>query len=371
MLRIGDWGEWAYIYVYRRGLTSRLLDQSASHPGRYHERKKETGSHQQQKPPINGSDSSKPPQGSSSKRPYNRNNKKEKIFQASKDKPHVALLNKDNKSIGDVDLLPLSVHASLEEQWTEEEEPEEIETVLKVVPPAYHQYFDVFSKLKEEKLPPHGASDHHIELEGLLPPEALSQFQIIKEEFTTSTILSHLKPSLPTIVETDASDYALASVLSHVNDSGKHPSAFDSHKLLPAELKYELNDKEQLGIVWALNCLRDFLLSLSHYFEFLKDHSSLQYFISSKLLTCFQARWADFLSKVHFTISYCPAKIATLPDALSCQENMYPERQVDFIRKNPQTFHQVLKKNEIQESIFFSINVEMSSDVVYQILKEV
>ncbi|MBW0585625.1 hypothetical protein O181_125340, partial [Austropuccinia psidii MF-1] len=32
---------------------------------------------------------------------------------------------------GDMDLPPLSFHASLEEQWDEEEEPEEIETVLK------------------------------------------------------------------------------------------------------------------------------------------------------------------------------------------------------------------------------------------------
>ncbi|MBW0476137.1 hypothetical protein O181_015852 [Austropuccinia psidii MF-1] len=71
---------------------------------------------------------------------------------------------------GDIDLPPFSFHASLEEQWDEEEEPEEIETVLKVVIPAYHQYLDVFSKVKEEKLLPHRACDHHIELEGLLPP---------------------------------------------------------------------------------------------------------------------------------------------------------------------------------------------------------
>ncbi|MBW0576964.1 hypothetical protein O181_116679 [Austropuccinia psidii MF-1] len=69
-----------------------------------------------------------------------------------------------------MDLPTLSFHASLEEEWNEEEEPEEIETVLKVVPPPYHQYLDVFSKVKAEKLPPHCACDHHIELEGLIPP---------------------------------------------------------------------------------------------------------------------------------------------------------------------------------------------------------
>ncbi|MBW0576433.1 hypothetical protein O181_116148, partial [Austropuccinia psidii MF-1] len=71
---------------------------------------------------------------------------------------------------------------------------------------------------------------------------ALSQFQILKEAFTTAPILSHFNLSLLTIVETDASDYALGAVLSQVNDSGKHPIAFDSCKLLPAELNYEIHE---------------------------------------------------------------------------------------------------------------------------------
>ncbi|MBW0491676.1 hypothetical protein O181_031391 [Austropuccinia psidii MF-1] len=249
-----------------------------------------------------------------------------------------------------MDLPPLYFHTFLEEQWDEEEEPKEIETVLKVVPPVYHQYLDVFCKVKAEKLPPQRACDHHIELEGLLPlvgviyssskndsetlqayisenvekgfispsssstgapvlfvkkkdgglclcvdyrklnavtrknmypfpptnhlltvfdgsnifskidlcdspftfnEEALSQFQILKEAFTTAPIISQFNPSLTAIVETDASDYPLGAVLSQVNDSGKHPTAFDSCKLLPAELNYEVHDKELLGIVWA------------------------------------------------------------------------------------------------------------------------
>ncbi|MBW0544919.1 hypothetical protein O181_084634 [Austropuccinia psidii MF-1] len=156
--------------------------------------------------------------------------------------------------------------------------------------------------------------------------EALSKSQIFKEAFTTAPILSHFNPSLPTIVETDASDYSLGAVLSQVNDSGKHPIAFDSHKLLPAELNYEVHDKKLLGIVWALKCWRAFLLSLSNSFEVLTDHSSLQYFMSSKVLTCCQAHWAEFLSEFHFTITYCPGRLATLPDALSHWDNVFPER---------------------------------------------
>ncbi|MBW0502377.1 hypothetical protein O181_042092 [Austropuccinia psidii MF-1] len=69
-----------------------------------------------------------------------------------------------------MDLPPSSYHDSLEELWDEEEGPEEVETVMKVVPSVYHQYLNVFSKVKAEKHPPHRTCDHHIELEGSLPP---------------------------------------------------------------------------------------------------------------------------------------------------------------------------------------------------------
>ncbi|MBW0574105.1 hypothetical protein O181_113820 [Austropuccinia psidii MF-1] len=66
---------------------------------RYHERQKEEGGKQEKKPPATGSNQSRPPQNSSSKRPHQKKNKKGKQFQSSKDKPHAALLNKDNKLI--------------------------------------------------------------------------------------------------------------------------------------------------------------------------------------------------------------------------------------------------------------------------------
>ncbi|MBW0548734.1 hypothetical protein O181_088449, partial [Austropuccinia psidii MF-1] len=69
-----------------------------------------------------------------------------------------------------MDLPPSSYHDSLEELWDEEEEPEEVETMMKVVPSVNNWYLDVFSKVKAEKLPPDRACDHHIELEGSLRP---------------------------------------------------------------------------------------------------------------------------------------------------------------------------------------------------------
>ncbi|MBW0496315.1 hypothetical protein O181_036030 [Austropuccinia psidii MF-1] len=85
---------------------------------------------------------------------------------------------------------------------------------------------------------------------------------------------------------------------------------------IPAELNYEIHDKELLGIVWALKRWWAFLLSLSSPFEALTNHSSLQKSMSSKVLTCRQALWAEFLSEFHFSITYHPGRLDTLPDSL-------------------------------------------------------
>ncbi|MBW0498546.1 hypothetical protein O181_038261 [Austropuccinia psidii MF-1] len=79
MSRIGDWGERAYIHVYRRGLASILLDQLALYPDTFdtlqelmdiileldtrdHERQNQKGSNQEKKLPVTGSSSSRPRQ---------------------------------------------------------------------------------------------------------------------------------------------------------------------------------------------------------------------------------------------------------------------------------------------------------------------
>ncbi|MBW0578469.1 hypothetical protein O181_118184, partial [Austropuccinia psidii MF-1] len=188
--------------------------------------------------------------------------------------------------------------------------------------------------------------------------EDLRQFHQLKESLIIAPIVSHFDPSLPTIVETDACDYAWGAVLSQVSDSGKHPIAFDRCKPLPAELNYEIHEKVLIGIVWALKHWRSFLLSPSSSFEVLTNHPSLQYFMSSKILTCRQACWPEFLSEFRFTINYYTRFLATLPDALSCWDNFYPERGEDFIRKNTMDYQKIIKQDEIQPPKFFEVKVE-------------
>ncbi|MBW0505157.1 hypothetical protein O181_044872 [Austropuccinia psidii MF-1] len=190
-----------------------------------------------------------------------------------------------------------------------------------------------------------------------LNEEVLRHFNQLKEAFTKAPVLSHFNPSLPTTLETNASDYALVVLLSKVSDSGKHPIEFDTLKCFPVDLNYGIHDEELLGIVWALNHWRAFLISLSSSLEVITDHSSLKYFMYSKILACNQARWGEFLSEFHFSITYCPGSLANLPDALSRQEKIYPERGEDSISKNSMNYQQIIKQDEIQASKFFAVKM--------------
>ena len=62
----------------------------------------------------------------------------------------------------------------------------------------------------------------------------------------------HWIPDQPLVVETDASDYALAAILSMYNpDSELHPIAFHSRTFSSTELNYDVHDKELLAIYEA------------------------------------------------------------------------------------------------------------------------
>ena len=73
----------------------------------------------------------------------------------------------------------------------------------------------------------------------------------MKKRFTTAPILSHFYPGSRTLVETDASDFALGCVLSQYQGKRLHSVAFHSRKLNSAERNCEIHEKELLAIMEA------------------------------------------------------------------------------------------------------------------------
>src|SRR5882724_8262156 len=74
----------------------------------------------------------------------------------------------------------------------------------------------------------------------------------LKKAFTTVLVLTHWIPDTQIMVETDASNYALATVLSIATPNGElHPIAFHSQTFSALELNYDVHDKELLVIFEA------------------------------------------------------------------------------------------------------------------------
>jgi len=77
-------------------------------------------------------------------------------------------------------------------------------------------------------------------------------FNTLKQAFTSASILMHWVPDTQLIMETDASDYALAAILSIMTKDNKiHPVAFHSRTFSAPELNYDVYDKELLAIFEA------------------------------------------------------------------------------------------------------------------------
>ncbi|MBW0567181.1 hypothetical protein O181_106896 [Austropuccinia psidii MF-1] len=92
--------------------------------------------------------------------------------------------------------------------------------------------------------------------------------------------------------------------------------------------------------------------------------------MSLKGLTRRRARCAEFLSELHFSITYRPGRLAILPDALSRQDNIYLERGEDLISNNPMNFQQIIKQDEVQPSRYFAVKVESFSNFIDSIQKK-
>ncbi|KAI0992164.1 hypothetical protein K3495_g16022, partial [Podosphaera aphanis] len=145
-----------------------------------------------------------------------------------------------------------------------------------------------------------------------------ASFRRIIQAFKDGTMLAHFDPRLQTVLETDASDFVTAAVLSQYDHSGVlRPVAFMSKKMLPAECNYEIFDKELLAIVNAFETWTAELGSVEASTLILTDHKNLEHFTTTKKLNRRQARWSELLADYDFKIVFRPGKQGAKPDALT------------------------------------------------------
>lgn len=139
-------------------------------------------------------------------------------------------------------------------------------------------------------------------------------FSSLKWALTTPPILQYpnFDPSNTFILQTDASSYAIGSVL--CNGDNK-PVAYASRNLNQAEIRYPTIEKELLAIVWSVKYFRPYLYGRQ--FVIRTDHRPLIYLFNmtnpSSRLTKFRLALEEYM----FEIEYVKGRDNAAADALS------------------------------------------------------
>ena len=161
-------------------------------------------------------------------------------------------------------------------------------------------------------------------------------FQALKDACASAPVRKMFDGARAIQIETDASDYAIGAVITQEYDGKRHPVAYYSRKLSPAEQNYDIHDKELLAIVAALQHWRIYsegALGVDIY----SDHKNLLHFTTTKILNRRQVRWSELLGQHKFTIHYTPGRDNARADALS--------RRPDYLDGKDPEPQQILKQN--------------------------
>ena len=96
----------------------------------------------------------------------------------------------------------------------------------------------------------------------------------VKQRLVSSRVLVHYDCELPLRLATDASDYGVGAVISHVFPNGEEkPIAFASRTHTQAEKNYPQIEKEALSIVYGVKKFHQYLYARK--FSLITDHKPL------------------------------------------------------------------------------------------------
>ena len=166
-------------------------------------------------------------------------------------------------------------------------------------------------------------------------------------------MLVHWIPDAPITIETDASNYAVTTILSITcSDNEIHPVAFHSCTLSRAELNYDTHDKELLAIFEVFSNWCHYLKGSAQPIDVVTDQKNLEYFSTTKLLMHHQAHWLEFLCQFNLAVQYCPGKLGAKPNALTRRWDIYPkEGDMDYACVNLDNYRPIFTNKQLAASL--------------------
>ena len=147
-----------------------------------------------------------------------------------------------------------------------------------------------------------------------LPEPALNAFNVLKNDIEDSVVAT-IDEDKPFVIETDASNVALAATL---NQEGR-PVAFFSRSLSKSKINYPSIEKEACAIVESIRYWKHYLLG--KHFKLITDQNSVRYMFDKKTQSKIKNnkidRWRVELACYDFDIEYRPGEDNIPADSLT------------------------------------------------------
>ena len=153
------------------------------------------------------------------------------------------------------------------------------------------------------------------------------------------------------IITSDASILGIASVLEQEINGSRHPIAFASRSLSPAEKNYSITELEALSAVWAITKQFRYYV-FGRKFDLVTDHASLRYLLTkaSQNASGRLVRWGLKLSEFQFTIIHRSGK------------SLGP---ADFLSRNIPSLSNIIREHSIESASPEQMRIEQEKDETF------
>jgi len=146
-------------------------------------------------------------------------------------------------------------------------------------------------------------------------PETQTAFETLRDALTTPPVLAMPTDEGEFILDTDASDKSIGSVLSQVQEGEEKVIAYAGRVLDKREANYCVTRKELLAVVYSLKHFRQYLLG--RHFKVRTDHAPLTWLRRTPEPIGQQARWLEIMENYDFEVSHRPGTKHSNADAVS------------------------------------------------------
>lgn len=173
--------------------------------------------------------------------------------------------------------------------------------------------------------------------------EAEQSFLRIKQALVSAPILCQPDFTQKFIIQCDASDTGLGSVLTQTIDGEERIIAYASRALSRTERNYSVTEKELLAVIFSIDRFRGYVGGAR--FSVISDHFSLLWLNNMRNPTGKPARWAVKLRQHNFDLIHRKGSSNIVPDALSRIPHISPEiALIDIVPTESDNYYLNMKK---------------------------